>query len=94
MGICHSKVVIARNYIKDVSEFLCVLLTEGQIRKFIEDKTLGIDVMQFKGNKITIYIYDNNKHLCFREYKNLNENLLQAYWEVACKIAKESTIKN
>ena len=69
-------------------------MTEGQIRKFIEDKTLGIDVMQFKGNKITIYIYDNNKHLCFREYKNLNENLLQAYWEVACKIAKESTIKN
>lgn len=65
------------------------LFTEGQLREFIEDKTLGIDVIQFKGNKITISIYDNSKPLCFREYKNLSDNLLQAYWKVACEIAKE-----
>ncbi len=65
------------------------IFTEGQLRKFIEDKTDGIDIIQFKGNKITIYIYDNSKPLCFKEYKNLSDNLLQAYWKVACEIAKE-----
>lgn len=69
------------------SRFAVPLFTEGQLRRFIEEKTLGINAIQFKGNKITISIYDNSKPLCFKEYKILGSNLLQAYWEVACKIA-------
>lgn len=64
-------------------------ITEGPLRKFIEDKTCGISSIYFKCNNIRINIYDNNKGTCIREFENLGDNLLQAYWKVALEIAKE-----
>lgn len=70
------------------------LLTEGQLRKFIEDKTCGISSMYFKCNNIRINIYDNNKGTCIREFKNLGADLLQAYWKVAVEIASSEVNKH
>lgn len=69
------------------------LFTEGQLRKFIEDKTECKNI-ELKGN------IESNQYdlLCFkeiwsccgeREYNKLGTNVLQAYWKVACMIAKE-----
>ena len=66
-------------------------LTEGQLRKFIEDKTGGIETIEhFKEYAIrTLHlvggIYGNDI------YVNLGNNLLQAYWKVAIEIAKRET---
>ena len=61
------------------------LLTEGQLRKFIEDNT---------GGKIRIieYDFDHYNIITWKEHFITKEtNLLQAYWKVACEIAKENT---
>lgn len=68
------------------------LFTEGQLRKFIEDKTEG---------KIEVYIdclfndyaiYLNSKIDGKEDFGGidiLGENLFRAYWKVACIVAKE-----
>ncbi|NFE85858.1 hypothetical protein FC754_17490 [Clostridium botulinum] len=63
------------------------LLTEGQLRKFIEDKTLSKITMlyMFSGGYDLILNYLDSDET----YRNLGCNLLQAYWKVACEIAKE-----
>jgi hypothetical protein len=82
------------------------LLTEGQLRKFIEDKLEQIHY-ENDGRKIELDITHNNGFTCIEEgvygsakgVKRVewiieNElgkkyNLLQAYWKVACIVAKE-----
>lgn len=73
------------------------LFTEGQLRKFIEDKIGGIldvecsDILDgYKVYDITVFGVKGLGFECisFERYVNA-ENLLQAYWEVACMIAKE-----
>lgn len=69
------------------------IFTEGQLRGFIEDKTSCKNI-ELEGN-----IESNQYDLfCFkeiwscyeeREYNKLGTNVLQAYWKVACEIAKE-----
>ena len=66
------------------------LFTEGQLRKFIEDKTCGISSIYFRCNNISINIYDNDSPTCIKRYERLGIDLLQAYWKVALEIAKES----
>ena len=63
------------------------LFTEGQLRKFIEDKTaMGtVNVDYFEGYRIKINISINQS----KHYKDLGNDLLQAYWNVAVEIAKE-----
>lgn len=65
------------------------LFTEGQLRKFIEDKT---------GTKIetSLTIYKQYalwlvkvKGENYESFDTRKENLLQAYWKVSCMIAKE-----
>ena len=64
------------------------LFTEGQLRKFIEDKT---------GNKVDCEFYDRgydiniceDNGLIIKIYEDIDKDLLQAYWKVACMIAKE-----
>lgn len=68
------------------------LLTEGQLRKFIEDKTkfpiLKIELINGRYDIYTQYkAIDNYSDICV--YDELGENLLQAYWKVAIQIAKE-----
>ena len=68
------------------------LFTEGQLRKFIEDKTaMGtVNVDYFEGYRIKINISINQS----KYYKDLGNDLLQAYWNVAVEIAKESLKNN
>lgn len=73
------------------------LFTEGQLRKFIEDKTNGIvkliqwhiDDSQISKRGYAIDILRKNEYHVTYHYQDLGENLLQAYWKVACMIAKE-----
>jgi hypothetical protein len=70
-----------KNAIKDTS-FL-PLLTIGQLIKFIEDKS---------GGKIRIieYDFDHYNIVTFKQtYISTQKDLLQAWWQVACKIAEE-----
>lgn len=67
------------------------LLTEGQLRRFIEDKT-G-DIILFGYDDLTQphswYCHKTCKAYEIIGYKDLEEDLLQAYWKVSCEIAKE-----
>lgn len=77
------------NYIKDVSEFLCVLLTEGQLRKFIEDKTkTKIETSLTVYNQYALWLV-KVKGQDYETFDTREEDLLQAYWKVACMIAND-----
>lgn len=65
-------------------EDLIPCLTEGQLRHFIKDK-LNNCTIEIKTDCYG-YIFDLGNKYIFESEKS---NLLQAYWEVACKIAKE-----
>ncbi|WP_334686098.1 hypothetical protein, partial [Clostridium tertium] len=77
------------------------LFTEGQLRKFIEDKTNGL--LDVECNDLnddyyfyTIRIFEIKEleygkefgEILIEEYIEC-EDLLQAYWKVACMVAKE-----
>lgn len=68
------------------------LLTEGQLRKFIEDKTefpiLKIELINGQYDIYTQYKAIDN-HSDIYVYDELGEDLLQAYWKVAIQIAEE-----
>ena len=68
------------------------LLTEGQLRKFIEDKTGGIENIEYfigigeydiKTMPLVDGIYEHDI------YEDLGDDLLQAYWKVAVEIASK-----
>lgn len=64
------------------------LLTEGQLRKFIESKT-GAKYIELEHYLKTGYdIYTENML-----FEDLGNDLLQAYWKVAVQIAKKSIDK-
>lgn len=84
--LCY-KNILDRNCDFNVED--CIpLLTEGQLRKFIEDKT---------GHTVTIEFYKENGYDINLEdgkdiktsYEDLGHDLLQAYWKVAVDIAKQ-----
>ena len=62
-----------------------LLFTEGQLRDFIEDR---------KGQVVEIFLSCGGYSIvtAYRqgEYENLGEDLLKAYWKVACMVAKET----
>lgn len=67
------------------------LLTEGQLRKFIEyKKQCKIDI-QNCDDATYLYLYDLNnlEGMYLDEYSAATTDLLQAYWKVACEVAKE-----
>nr|DAF76149.1 MAG TPA: hypothetical protein [Caudoviricetes sp.] len=69
--------------------FVCPLLTECQLRKFIEDKTRYKVEAPWHGC-YDIYLVDQlTGQEVIKDYFNLDTDLLQAYWTVACEIAKE-----
>ncbi|WP_252224323.1 MULTISPECIES: hypothetical protein [unclassified Clostridium] len=62
------------------------LLTEGQLRNFIEDKLnckIYFDYLPRDNG------YRLNRSDCCEDYEGLGNNLIKAYWKVACEIAKE-----
>jgi len=69
------------------------LLSEGQLRRFVEDKT-DFPIQQIEEDYKGVYeiitgyhAIDTNKD--FRLHETNETNLLQAYWKVAIEIAKE-----
>ncbi len=65
------------------------LFTEGQLRKFIEDKTNGKVESYYAWDYYTIAIRDTGCGGDDPQCDTEETNLLQAYWKVACEIAKE-----
>lgn len=88
---------IFKSFKDDIKLYGIPLMTEGQLRKFIEDKTDGIVKLiqwhihdsQVSKHGYAIDILRKNEYHVTYHYKDLGENLLQAYWEVACEIAKD-----
>ncbi|MDU3526431.1 hypothetical protein [Clostridium sp.] len=64
------------------------LFTEGQLRRFIEDKTGHKVDCCFYGEKYDINTCEDDG-LYIKKYEDIDDDLLQAYWKVACMIAKE-----
>ena len=64
------------------------LFTEGQLRKFIEDKTGHKVDCCFYGEKYDINTCEDDG-LYIKKYEDIDDDLLQAYWKVACMVAKE-----
>lgn len=71
------------------------LFIEGQLRKFIEDKTeckICLEYYKTTGYEVLLSDIEHNKENAeqFNNwYEDLGRDLLQAYWKVACEIAKE-----
>ena len=73
-----------KSYISD-----CIpLFTEGQLREFIEEE-LGsvLDINHYESDGYSMYAIKGNKLI--KKWEMLGCDLLQAYWKVAVKIAKE-----
>ena len=71
----------------EIGKDLIPLLTEGQLRKFIEDKTECKVEAPWHGC-YDIYLVDQlTGQEVIKDYFNLGTDLLQAYWKVACEIA-------
>lgn len=73
------------------------LFTEGQLRKFIEDKTNGKVMVEYTVcENIVLKLATKSKVTGGLEFKRKYSfpkseiNLLQAYWKVAYEVAKES----
>ena len=64
------------------------LLTEGQLRQFIEDKTGGKLQVEYYDTDILIRVKKDRKEIKSYMFYN-NNDLLQIYWKVAIEIAKE-----
>ena len=79
----------------EIGKDLIPLLTEGQLRKFIEDKTeckICLEYYKTTGYEVLLSDIEHNKENAeqFNNwYEDLGTDLLQAYWKVACEIAKE-----
>lgn len=69
------------------------IFTEGQLRGFIEDKTSCKNIElegNIESNQYDLFCFKEIWSCCEeREYNKLGTNVLQAYWKVACEIAKE-----
>ena len=68
------------------------LFTEGQLRKFIEDKAeckLEIEINNDHTYDIFIERFNNAYFEYKGKFKHLNTDLLKSYWKIACEIAKE-----
>ncbi len=69
--------------------FIAPLFTEGQLRKFIEDKKCGkVDITYDNEDGCAIGLTDKTG-LYSDLYNHLDKDLFKAYWEVAVHIAKE-----
>lgn len=91
---CVTSINVARLTEKNKGERI-PLFTEGQLRKFIEEKTGGIvKVIQWHIEDSTLYkkgysidILSRDKYSVTYSYGNLGKDLLKAYWQIACSLA-------
>lgn len=66
------------------------LLTESQLRQFIEDKTDGNIDTEYCTNGYIVRVANKEpfKYVFYKQTKQ--QDLLQAYWKVAIEVAKEN----
>lgn len=79
-----------KTFSNDIKKYGVLLFTEGQLRKFIEDKTNSKLEVLYLQTGYSIRLSRNNPEDRNRIERKLSNNLIQAYWKVACEIAKES----
>lgn len=65
------------------------LFTEGQLRRFIEDKTNIDTILGISDCKEYVIALIKNDDELYEMIDTKETNLLQAYWKVACMVAKE-----
>lgn len=81
-------VEIENNSVQRRNEGYIPLLTESQLRRFIENKTRHTVTIEFyKENGYDINLEDGEN--IKESYENLGHDLLQAYWKVAVDITKQ-----
>ena len=91
--------MLYRDYLRriEINSDSYPLFTEGQLRKFIGDKT-GFDMScrfeeydsPYINDTYYIALYNKKSHKVEHTHEIEVDDLLQAYWKVACEIAKES----
>ncbi|MFT8352194.1 hypothetical protein [Clostridium saccharoperbutylacetonicum] len=64
------------------------LLTEGQIRKFVEDKGYGIELQYCDGKELLYSLYKFDEGYVDK-IKDGEKIVLETYWQLALKIIKE-----
>lgn len=97
-GYSNIEVINIKSIKEDVKEskysaHIIPLLTEGHLRKFIEDKIECRLSIEYKlcSNSYVIKLINLKTGGCSIIFDDIcHSNLLQAYWKVACEIAKES----
>lgn len=97
--INNCQLEVFKSFKDDIKLYGIPLMTEGQLRKFIEDKTgCKLDATFFLWDGYTVEIskkYEEEGYcISQKAFEHLGEDLLQAYWKVACEIAEQLTIKN
>ncbi|APM39432.1 hypothetical protein [Clostridium kluyveri] len=83
---------LGNDYAWEDKELCMPLFTEGQLRKFIEEKTDTKVQIYYDGDygyTLDIGYKDSFKEEHWGMYEKLGNDLLQAYWKVAVIIAKE-----
>lgn len=70
-------------------KYIIPLFTEGQLRRFIEDKTNGKVESYYAWDYYTIAIRNTGCGGDDPQCDTEETNLLQAYWKLACMVAKE-----
>lgn len=70
------------------------LFTEGQLRRFIEDKTNTDTILGISDCKEYVIALIKNDDELYEMIDTKETNLLQAYWKVACMVAKEEVNNN
>lgn len=70
------------------------MLTEGQLRKFIEDKTGKITFSSMTCCGDRFIEIENEEYHSHRREKIMDNNLLQAYWKYSCRVAVEGLHEN
>ncbi|NFG58168.1 hypothetical protein FC778_05365 [Clostridium botulinum] len=89
-----NKRVLLSGYSYGIDKFkeLYILLpTEGQLRKFIEDKTIyKLEITQFEDGEWSLCLYKHGSRVI--EIDDMD--LFKAYWKVACEIANKEVVEH
>lgn len=80
---------IFKSFKDDIKLYGIPLLTEGQLRKFIEDKTnTQIETSLTVYKQYVLWIV-RVKGEDYESFDTREDNLLQAYWKLACEVATD-----
>lgn len=69
------------------------LLTEGQLRKFIEEKTGDRISIKYRYGEYILYLFDDSIDEYNIKFENSDNNLFRLFWKVAIEVAREEIKK-